>query len=80
MEETVQKLTLPALFENTLRRWGKSKAYAFTGEEAVTWEDAWKTIKALISFLEKAGIRPGDLVLTVAFGAGMSWGGNLIRA
>jgi 3-oxoacyl-[acyl-carrier-protein] synthase-3 len=25
-------------------------------------------------------IRPGDLVLTVAFGAGMNWGANLIRA
>jgi 3-oxoacyl-[acyl-carrier-protein] synthase-3 len=25
-------------------------------------------------------IRPGDLVLTVAFGAGMSWGANLLRA
>jgi long-chain acyl-CoA synthetase len=62
MEETVQKLTLPALFENTLRRWGKSKAYAFTGEEAVTWEDTWKSIRALISFLEKAGVRPGERV------------------
>jgi 3-oxoacyl-[acyl-carrier-protein] synthase III len=25
-------------------------------------------------------ITPGDLVLTVAFGAGMNWGANLLRA
>jgi 3-oxoacyl-[acyl-carrier-protein] synthase III len=25
-------------------------------------------------------LKPGDLVLTVAFGAGMNWGANLLRA
>jgi long-chain acyl-CoA synthetase len=62
MEEIRQKLTFPALFEETLRRCAKSKAYAFAGEEPITYEEAGKTISALSSFLEKAGIRQGDRV------------------
>lgn len=39
------------------------------------------TIPLLWDEAVRAGrITPGDLVLTVAFGAGMSWGANLIRA
>ncbi len=34
------------------------------------WDEAWRAGR----------ITPGDLVLTVAFGAGMSWGANLLRA
>ncbi|MGE5198696.1 MAG: 3-oxoacyl-ACP synthase III family protein [Rhodospirillaceae bacterium] len=39
------------------------------------------TIPLLWDEASRAGrIKPGDLVLTVAFGAGMSWGANLLRA
>jgi 3-oxoacyl-[acyl-carrier-protein] synthase-3 len=39
------------------------------------------TIPLLWDEAVRAGrIAPGDLVLTVAFGAGMSWGANLLRA
>jgi 3-oxoacyl-[acyl-carrier-protein] synthase-3 len=39
------------------------------------------TIPLLWDEASRAGrIAPGDLVLTVAFGAGMSWGANLLRA
>jgi len=39
------------------------------------------TIPLLWDEASRAGrIRPGDLVLCVAFGAGMSWGANLLRA
>jgi 3-oxoacyl-[acyl-carrier-protein] synthase III len=39
------------------------------------------TIPLLWDEASRSGrIRPGDLVLTVAFGAGMSWGANLLRA
>jgi 3-oxoacyl-[acyl-carrier-protein] synthase III len=34
------------------------------------WDEAWRAGR----------IKPGDLVLCVAFGAGMSWGANLLRA
>jgi len=39
------------------------------------------TIPLLWDEAARAGrIRPGELILTVAFGAGMSWGANLLRA
>jgi len=62
MEEIRQKLTFPALFNETIRRCGNSRAYAFVGEEPITFEEAGKKIRALSAFLEKADINPGDRV------------------
>jgi len=62
MSDTNQKLTFPALFDETLRRCGKSNAYAFAGEEPVTFEEAGRQIRALSAFLEKAEIHNGDRV------------------
>jgi long-chain acyl-CoA synthetase len=62
MEEDRQKLTFPSLFDETLRRCGKSPAYGFAGEDTITFETAGKQIKALSAFLEKADIFPGDRV------------------
>lgn len=62
MEDTKQKLTLPALFSETLRKNGKGDAYAFAGETPITFEEAGHQINALSAFLEKAGIVPGDRV------------------
>jgi len=62
MSDTNRKLTFPALFDETLRRCGKSKAYGFAGEEAITFEEAGRQIKALSAFLEKADIHTGDRV------------------
>ena len=62
MAEIRQRLTFPALFNDTIRRCGKSHAYAFVGEEPLTFEKAGKKIMALSAFLEKADIQPGDRV------------------
>jgi long-chain acyl-CoA synthetase len=62
MEEKIQKLTFPSLYDETIRRCGKSPAYGFVGEEAITYETAGKQIRALSAFLEKADINPGDRV------------------
>lgn len=62
MTERDQKLTFPAIFDSTRRRFGNSKAYGFAGEETMTYEEAGRKIEALMSFLEKAGIQPGDRV------------------
>lgn len=56
------KLTFPALFNQTVQNHGKSGAYAFVGEEPITWETAHGQINALTAFLEKNGIIPGDRV------------------
>jgi len=56
------KLTFPALFNATLQRYGTSGAYAFAGEEPITYEAAYRKIQAVIAFLEKNNIYPGDKV------------------
>ncbi len=62
MEEKKIKLTFPALFNETIRKFGKLGAYAFVGEELINYETAGHHIRALSAFLEKAGINPGDRV------------------
>ena len=62
MEESVIRLTFPAMFDETLRKFGNCNAYAFVGEEPKTYNTINKEIKALIAFLEKNGIVPGDKV------------------
>jgi long-chain acyl-CoA synthetase len=62
MEENISTLTIPALFDKTLRKFGKSGAYAFAGEEPITFENAAAQISALTAFLQKNGIGYGDKV------------------
>jgi long-chain acyl-CoA synthetase len=62
MEENNIRLTFPAMFEETLRKYRKSNAYAFVGENAKSYENVSSEISALIAFLEKNGICPGDKV------------------
>jgi long-chain acyl-CoA synthetase len=62
MEQENITLTFPAMFNQTLRRYGNSGAYAFAGEETITWESAHRQIEASTAFLEKNGILPGDRV------------------
>ena len=62
MEENGIRLTFPAMFNETLRKFGKYNAYAFVGEEPKSYETVNKEIRALIAFLEKNGICPGDKV------------------
>jgi len=62
MEENEGKLTFPAKFRETLKKFGKSSAYAFAGEEPMSFEEVDRNIKAVIAFLEKNKIEPGDKV------------------
>jgi long-chain acyl-CoA synthetase len=62
MEERNTKLTFPAMFDETFRKYGKDNAYAFAGEEPKSWEAAGNEIKSLTAFLEKLGVIPGDKV------------------
>jgi long-chain acyl-CoA synthetase len=61
------------MFSETLRKFGKSNAYAFVGEEPRTYEAVNREIKALISFLEKNGICPGDKVAILSLNM-PNWG------
>jgi len=62
MDNNDIRLTFPAVFNETLRKFGKHEAYAFVGEEPKTFETVHNEIQALIAFLEKKGICPGDKV------------------
>ena len=62
MEENSIRLTFPAMFSETLRKFGKCDAYAFVGEDPKSYETANKEIQSLMALLEKNGICPGDKV------------------
>jgi long-chain acyl-CoA synthetase len=62
MEVMNIRLTFPSLFNETLRKFGKSNAFAFVGEKPISYEEVDREIQAVISFLEKNEIIPGDKV------------------
>jgi len=73
MEENRISLTFPGMFNETLRKFGKHNAYAYVGEEPKTYETIDKEIRALIAFLEKIGICPGDKVAILSLNM-PNWG------
>ena len=62
MEEIKTRLTFPAIFNETAKKFGKNNAFAFVGEKPKTYEEVRKEVYALTAFLEKLGIKPGDRV------------------
>lgn len=62
MDHKENVLTLPSIFNNTLLKHGKSRAYSFVGEDPMTFEAAAKSIRSVTAFLESAGIEKGDRV------------------
>ncbi|MGE5424408.1 MAG: AMP-binding protein [Syntrophothermus sp.] len=61
MVESV-KLTLPALFAETLRKYPLRPALALLGEEPLTYLDTDQKIRSVIAMLEHLGIEAGDRV------------------
>ncbi|RUT77697.1 AMP-binding protein [Ancylomarina longa] len=55
-------LTFPALFSETVAKFGNHKAMALVGQDPLTYNEVNDHIKALIAFYEKLGIKPGDKV------------------
>ncbi len=62
MEEHNIQLTFPALFNDSVRKYGSHNSYAFVGEKPKTYNESAREISALTAFLEKTGIQPGDKV------------------
>jgi long-chain acyl-CoA synthetase len=73
MEENGIRLTFPGMFNETLRKFGKRNAYAFVGEEPKTYEKVNQEVQALIAFLEKSGVCPGDKVAILSLNM-PNWG------
>ena len=73
MDKNDIRLTFPAMFNETLRKFGKHSAYAFVGEEPKSYETINKDIRALMAFEEKIGIYPGDKVAILSLNM-PNWG------
>jgi len=58
----IERLTFPAFFAETIRKYGDRPAMAVVGENPVTYHELDRKIKALIALLEKLGIKPGDKI------------------
>ena len=73
MENMKNRLTFPFMFDETLRKNGKSNAYAFVGETPINYEEVNRKIQSVIAFLEMNGIEPGDKI--AIFSSNMpNWG------
>lgn len=62
MNNAPLKMTLPALFNETLNKYGECNAFAYTGEKPKSYAAVADEIAALMSFLENLGITRGDKV------------------
>ncbi len=59
-------LTFPAFFEHTLSRFGSRDALALVGKKPLTYTETHDRIRAVMAFMEKLGIHPGDKVAILA--------------
>ncbi|MPQ49045.1 AMP-binding protein [Marinifilum sp. N1E240] len=57
-----KKLTFPALFSETVKKYGNCNAMALVGQEPLSYNEVNSSIQAIIAFYEKLGIKPGDKV------------------
>lgn len=66
MDNKELKLTFPSIYKETAEKFGSYNAYAFVGEEPITFGEAYKRINATSRLLEKAGIGKGDKVVILS--------------
>jgi long-chain acyl-CoA synthetase len=62
MEEAGYINTIPFMFAETLKRFGKRDAMAFVGEKPISYEAAGEKILSVMAFLEVNGVVPGDKI------------------
>jgi len=62
MSNTQCPLTFPALFSDTLKKFPDHSALTFVGDEPISYREMNQKIVALIAYLEKLNIKPGDRV------------------
>jgi len=62
MMKQSKQLTFPALFSETVAKFGSHNAMALVGQAPLTYNEVYSDIQALIAFYEKIGIKAGDKV------------------
>jgi long-chain acyl-CoA synthetase len=73
MEDRAVRLTFPSIFNETLKNFGSCNAYAFVGEDPITYRSVDRQIRSVMAFLEKNGINQGDKVALLS-GNMPNWG------
>jgi long-chain acyl-CoA synthetase len=62
MEKEGYTHTIPFMFSETLRRFGKRDALAFVGEKPISYEGVNEKVLSVMAFLENNGVVPGDKI------------------
>lgn len=62
MMKQPKNLTFPALFSETVAKFGSLNAMALVGQAPLTYDEVNSNIQALIAFYEKLGIKAGDKI------------------
>jgi long-chain acyl-CoA synthetase len=62
MMKQYKSLTFPALFTETVEKFGNCNAMALVGQTPFTYNEVYSNIQALIVFFEKLGVKPGDKI------------------
>lgn len=57
-----KSLTFPAIFTETVEKFGNCNAMALVGQTPFTYNEVYSNIQALLAFFEKLGIKPGDKI------------------
>ena len=55
-------LTIPAILENSAKKFADKPSLAFVGETPISYNESYNRVLALVAMLEKAGIKKGDKV------------------
>ena len=68
MNPDLEEFTLPALLENSARRYANNTAVAYTDGAPITYEEFGREVAHLGQFLKDQAVAPGDRVAIVAEG------------
>ncbi len=58
----INQLTFPELLQNSIKKFGDCNAFAFVGEEPITYKEVDCKVNAVISMLEELQVKPGSKV------------------
>jgi long-chain acyl-CoA synthetase len=62
MEEAGYTHTIPFMFSETLKSFGKRDALAFAGEKPISYKEVGEKVLSVMAFLENNGVVPGDKI------------------
>ncbi len=58
----IDSYTLPGILREAATRYSDRPAYSYVGEKPVTYSEVWTTSQAIVSMLERSGVKKGDKI------------------